>query len=272
MIDAPNMQNLLSKLQRELEIRNFSSRTIRSYLHHVRGFLAYAENNKLNENSVKNYIQIQIKRKNPSTVSSQISALKFFFNKVLEKALYLQHPKRNKSIPEILSLEEVKRLIDSTQNIKHRLILKLLYGCGLRVSEVVNLTKNDLNFNEGLIKINLSKGKKDRFVKIPNSMKEELENYVKINNEILFPSVRGSKLTTATIQKIVKNAARKSGIKENIHPHTLRHSFATHLLEQGTDLRIIQKLLGHSDIKITQIYLQVSQQSIKNIKSPLDNL
>jgi len=143
----------------------------------------------------------------------------------------------------------------------------------LRVSELVNLKKQDFNFQEGLIHIKLSKGKKDRFVKIPDSIKEELKSYSMLNNkEIFFPSNRGGKLTTATIQKIIKNSAKKANIKKNVHPHTLRHSFATHLLEQGIDLRIIQKLLGHSDIKTTQIYLSVSNQLIKNIKSPLDNL
>ena len=151
--------------------------------------------------------------------------------------------------------------------------IKLLYGCGLRVSEIVNLKKEDVNFDECLIKVRLSKGKKDRFVKIPDSISKELISYCELlDNKFLFESNRGGKLTTKTIQMIIKNACRKSGIKKKISPHSLRHSFATHLLEQGTDLRIIQKLLGHSDIKTTQIYTQISQASIKNIKSPLDNL
>jgi len=118
-----------------------------------------------------------------------------------------------------------------------------------------------------------SKGKKDRFVKIPDSLIKELKQYHQLEtSKILFPSSRGGKLTTSAIQAIIKNLSKKSKIKKNISPHTLRHSFATHLLEQGTDLRIIQKLLGHSDIKTTQIYLQISQALIKNIKSPLDNI
>jgi len=192
---------------------------------------------------------------------------------VLKQKINIPHPKRNKKIPEVLTLGEVKKLIGVINNIKHKLIVKLLYGCGLRVSELVNLKKQDFNFAEGLIHIKLSKGKKDRFVKIPDSIKEELENYYKLNNEeIFFPSARGGKLSTKSIQLIIKNSAKTAGIKKNISPHTLRHSFATHLLEQGIDLRIIQKLLGHSDIKTTQIYLSVSSQTIKNIKSPLDNL
>ena len=164
-------------------------------------------------------------------------------------------------------------MIEITSNIKHKLILKMLYGCGLRVGEITCLRKEDINFNESLIHIRLSKGRKDRFVKIPESLKEGLEAYCKLGNEqILFPSNRGGKLTKKTIGKIVENSAKKAGIKKRVYPHLLRHSFATHLLEAGTDLRIIQKLLGHSDIKTTQIYTQISQASIKNIKSPLDNL
>jgi len=119
----------------------------------------------------------------------------------------------------------------------------------------------------------MAKGKKDRFVKLPDTLKNELGNYCALSQEeVLFPSQRGGKLTTATIQAIVEKTAKKANIKKEVYPHLLRHSFATHLLEQGTDLRIIQKLLGHSDIKTTQIYTQISQQSIKNVRSPLDNL
>jgi site-specific recombinase XerD len=124
-----------------------------------------------------------------------------------------------------------------------------------------------------LIHIRLAKGKKDRFVKIPESMINDLKNYCEFESgKYLFESNRGGKLTTATVQAILKNAAKKSKIKKRVYPHLLRHSFATHLLENGTDLKVIQKLLGHSDIKTTQIYTQISQASIKNIKSPLDNI
>lgn len=145
---------------------------------------------------------------------------------------------------------------------------------GLRVGEVVGLKKKDFLFDENLIHIKMAKGRKDRFVKIPESLYQELLMFSELNpnDKVFFVSARGGKLTTTTIQKIVKNATVKSNIQKNVHPHTLRHSFATHLLENGVDIRIIQKLLGHSDIKTTQIYLQVSNQSIKNVVSPLDNL
>jgi len=266
---------LLNKLKQELEIRNFSKKTIKSYMFAVNRFLEFSEKKKLglNENIVKEYIRDLLKKQNPSTVSQNLSAIEFFFLKVLKQNLKIPHPKRNKPIPEILTQDELKNLINITNNIKHKLIIKLLYGCGLRVSEIVNLKKSDFDFCEGLIHIKLSKGKKDRFVKIPEILKQELINYSNLNKQdLFFVSTRGGRLTTATIQKIIKNSAKKAGIKKNISPHTLRHSFATHLLDSGTDIRIIQKLLGHSNIRTTQIYLKVSNQSIKNIKTPLDNL
>ena len=192
---------------------------------------------------------------------------------MLYKNIDVPNPRKNKKIPEVLTVGEVGRLIGAIDNIKHRLMIKMLYGCGLRVSELVNLKKSDLNFEENLIHIRLAKGRKDRFVKIPESVKEQLESYCKLEEkDTLFLSQRGGKLSTATIQKIIKNFSKKAGIKKNISPHTLRHSFATHLLEAGIDLKIIQKLLGHSDIKTTQIYLHVSNQLIRNVKSPLDYL
>ena len=266
-------EKFLEKLKTELEIRNFSGKTVKSYMNSVVKFLEFVKDKEMTEDLVKQYIQIKIKQKEPSSIAHDIFAIQFFFKNVLNKSIYIPRPKRNKKIPEILTKEEIKKMIDATSNIKHKLILKVLYGCGLRVSELVNLKKEEINFKENLIHIKLAKGKRDRFVKIPESVKEELENYCKLDKDkILFPSNRGGKLTTATIQAIVENAGRKARIKKEVYPHLLRHSFATHLLEQGTDLRIIQKLLGHANIKTTQIYTQISQASIKNIKSPLDNI
>lgn len=270
------MNGLLLRLKRELEIRNFSRKSIKSYMFHVDKFLRYASIKKegLNEEVVKDYIQKLLVRKNPSSVALSLSCLRFFFENVLGVRINIENPKRNKPIPEVLTIDEIKKLINSIDNVKHKLIIRLMYGCGLRVGEVVGLRKNDFLFDEDLIHVKMAKGRKDRMVKIPESLHQELLTFSELNpdSKIFFGSARGGKLTTTTIQKIVKNATLRAGIEKHVHPHTLRHSFATHLLEQGVDIRVIQKLLGHSDIKTTQIYLSISNQSIKNVKSPLDNL
>ncbi|MBS3090011.1 tyrosine-type recombinase/integrase [Candidatus Pacearchaeota archaeon] len=265
-------EEALRKLGQEIEIRNFSRKTLKGYVHSVSKFCDYLKDKPFSQEEVKNYVQMQIKKHNPSSVAHEIFAIQFFFDKVLGRKIYVPRPKRNKTLPDILTRDEALALVNAPVNIKHRLILKLLYGCGLRVSEVISLNKDDLNFNEKLMHVRLAKGKKDRFVRIPDSVTKELENYCNLLNEdVLFPSNRGGRLTTATIQAIVEQSAKKAGITKEVYPHLLRHSFATHLLESGTDLRIIQKLLGHSDIKTTQIYTRISQASIKNIKSPLDS-
>jgi integrase/recombinase XerD len=264
---------MIDKFAKEIKLRNYSDKTLKGYMFSVEKLIKYAEGKYLDEELIKDYIVKKLKKENPTSVRKDLFAIKFFFNCVFGKELNISNPKKNQTLPDILSQEEVKRLIDYTSNLKHKLILKLLYGCGLRNSELINLMVENIDFEQELIHIKLAKGKKDRFVKLPASIKEELQAYSKINNsDILFSSQRGGKLTTKTIQLILKNAAKKAGIKKRVYPHLLRHSFATHLLESGTDLRIIQKLLGHSDIKTTQIYLKVSNQSIKNIKSPLDSL
>ncbi|MEK6848097.1 MAG: tyrosine-type recombinase/integrase, partial [Nanoarchaeota archaeon] len=208
---------LLKRLEENLLLRNYSKETIKGYLIQVGKYLEFAENKGVNPESAKSFVLLQLKKKEPSSVGHLVFALKYFFQEIIKERLYISNPKRNKKIPEILTQEEIKRMINSLTNIKHKLILKLLYGCGLRVSEIVNLQKDNMNFNEGLIHILLAKGKKDRFVKIPASILEELRSYTSLLNEkTLFPSNRGGKLTKKTIGKIVENASKKAGITKKV--------------------------------------------------------
>ena len=265
------MNGLLKKLEENLLLKNYSKQTIKSYLFVIGKYLEFSKDIGVNSDSAKQFVIGKLTKDEPASVSHNVFALKYFFREILKHNLDIPNPKRNKTLPDILTIEEIRRMVDNTTNSKHRFILKLLYGCGLRVSEIVNLNNSDIDFEEELIHIRLAKGKRDRFVKLPSSIVVELNHYIELNeSKILFPSNRGGKLTKKTILKIVKNAAKKAEIKKRVYPHLLRHSFATHLLEAGTDLRVIQKLLGHSDIKTTQIYTQISQASIKNVKSPLD--
>ena len=151
------MSGLLDKLKKELEIRNFSKKTVKAYVNSVGKFLEFSENKGLNEEVVKNYVQSSLRKRNPSSVSRDLFAIKFFFENILKQKLNIPNPKKNKTLPDILTIEELRRLIEATSNIKHRLIIKLLYGCGLRVSEIRTLKKDDVNFIEDLIKIKLGK-------------------------------------------------------------------------------------------------------------------
>lgn len=269
------MNDLLSKLENEIRSRGFSGKTLRSYLFHVGRFLsdAKADPKSLTDRDIQNHFLKLGGFMDPLTVNLKLSAVKFFFREILGREIVVNYLKKPKRLPEVLTKDELSRLLSVTLNPKHKLILKLLYGCGLRVSEVVNLKKEDLRLSEGILIVRQSKGNKDRIVTIPNSIINDLQSFLGLHSsDYAFDSQVGNKLTTRTVGMIVLHAAMKAGIKKKISPHTLRHSYATHLLEQGTDLRIIQKLLGHSSIKTTEIYTHVSTNLIKNVVNPLDTL
>ncbi|MDD5748382.1 MAG: tyrosine-type recombinase/integrase [Actinomycetota bacterium] len=183
----------------------------------------------------------------------------------------MKFAKRSKKLPIVLSREEIKNIIDAIRNPKHKLIISLAYGAGLRISEVVNLKVKDVNLEELTIHLKNAKGKKDRITIFPEKIKTKLQNLIagKNLNDYLFESERGGKLTERTAQKVFENALQKAGIKKDATFHSLRHSFATHLLENGVDVRYVQELLGHQNIRTTQIYTQVTNPKLKNIKSPL---
>lgn len=255
----------------ECKLRGYSQKTIDSYLHHVRKFVK-------SKKSPKEYlIQLIEGRKSDETVRSACFAIKFYLNIVKRDSKGINRllkdipiVKREKKLPVVLSKEEIKKLISATTNINHRLIIQIGYSAGLRISEIINLKWQDINFDRNIIHIKRAKGKKDRIVMLSQKVKENLLTLDRDNKTYVFVTNRGKKYTQRTIQKIIENAAKRARIEKKITPHTLRHSFATHLLETGTDIRYIKDLLGHENIKTTLVYTKVSNKDISRIKSPLD--
>ena len=268
------MVNEIEKLQTELKLRGFSPLTVRNYTFFVDKFVKRNDKaiDQLTEDDVKSYLGDLIENKSKNTTMLAAAALKFFFSEVLKQPISsIRVPKKDKKLPEILTRDEVKKLVDATETKKSRLIVSLLYSSGLRVSELVHLKPGDFNMADKMGWVRKGKGSKDRIFVISETMAKDLEEYIKkSNNTYLFSN--GKPLTTRNIQKIVKLTKSKAGIDKKVTPHTLRHSFATHLLESGIDIRKIQLLLGHSSIATTQLYTHVSMEELKNIKNPLDML
>ncbi|MBU0978239.1 MAG: site-specific tyrosine recombinase/integron integrase [Patescibacteria group bacterium] len=270
------MQNQLDQVKRELKIRNYSSRTIKSYLYALREYFSFkkASLEILEQDNIRNFLlSCHQKGISPQSRNLFLNAIKFYYRSVIRvnQKIEIQSAKKSKSLPIVLSRKEIENILESTQNTKHKLLLSLSYGAGLRVSEVITLKVKDVNFAEMTIHIKNAKGQKDRISVLPekliNNLKISLSG--KISDDFVFASERGGKLTTRTAQKIFKNALVKSGVKKDATFHSLRHSFATHLLENGVDIRYVQELLGHQNIRTTQRYTHVTNPKLKNIQSPL---
>lgn len=264
----------LDALKSELKLRGFSPLTVRNYSFFVEKFLQRIGKNEeeIEQEDAKIYLSELFDSKSKNTIMLAAAALKFFYNEILKKDFsQIKMPKKDNSLPEVLTKEEIKKLINVADTIKSRLIISLLYSTGLRVSEIVNLKVEDINYEDNTGWVRRGKGAKDRMFVVSDSVLKELKEYLKgRGNTYVFS--KDKPLTTRNIQKIIKNARIKAGINKKVTPHTLRHSFATHLLEQGTDIRIIQTMLGHSSLSTTQIYTHVSSEQLKKIKNPFDNL
>jgi len=269
---------ILKKLETELRIRGFSDNTIKTYLTHNRLFLDFIkkEAKDIQEDDIKEYFaNIQSNKISNKTLALKKAALMFYYKEILKKDIIkFKTPRAERKIPEILTREEVKSLINTTKNLKSKLIIKLLYATGLRVSELTNLRLKDLSIDKREGWVRSGKGSKDRFFKLSDFLIEDLNKYISTldeKGEYLFPG-KNKTLTPRNIQKIVERSTSKAGITKRVSPHKLRHSFATHLLDNGTDIRMIQILLGHSSIATTELYTHISQEQIKKIKSPIDSL
>jgi site-specific recombinase XerD len=269
----------LASLAQELVIRGFSQRTIKSYLSHNQRFLDFIDKSarEINNQDIKDYL-LFLKAKNytNTSVNNVISALKFYYQQVLKRRLFFNvvRPKREKHLPQVLSKQQIKSIIAAAANLKHQLIISLLYGSGLRVSEVVVLKIEDLDLENKYIFVRGGKGNKDRYTLLSQNSIDLAREYLKIlsaEQKYLFSGAESrGYLHTRTVQKIFAAACQKVKIKTNVTCHSLRHSFATHLLENGVSIRYIQKLLGHQSIKTTEIYLKVARDFWQNLNSPLD--
>jgi len=272
-------EEFLKRIETELKISKNSSHTIRNYLQANSKLLDFSKKlpEEITIEDVKNFVAENLTEKSSSSEILFLAAIKYAYESIFNKnpTENIKRPKKESKIPVVLSKDEIKKLLDSITNKKSKLMISLIYACGLRVSELINLKPQDFDFPGKTIHIKQAKGKKDRIANIPEFLSKSLQslsNFQKQNNqEYLFTGPKG-KLSSRNLQKIVKKAAKKAGIEKDIHVHTLRHSFATHLLESGTDIRYIQELLGHSSLSTTQLYTHISQEQLRKVKSPLDNL
>jgi integrase/recombinase XerD len=277
------MTELRQRMIRDMKIRGLSNNTIKTYVYHVANIARYYDKSPavLTIDEIKKYlVHLRDEKKNSWSARNQlVAALNFLYKTTLNdptRLLTMPPRKKPKRLPEVLSREEVKRIINAPDNIKHRMLLKTAYAAGLRVSELVALRPEHIDSNRMLIRVEKGKGQKDRYTILSSSLLKELRIYwEKIKpGEWLFPSswygYTKDHINKTSVMKIYNAAKKKVGVTRGKGIHTLRHSFATHLLEAGYDIKTIQALLGHQSIKTTLVYLHVSDRNIAMVKSPFD--
>jgi site-specific recombinase XerD len=266
----------------ELRLQNRSENTVKNYRAAIAAFLDYFKGENPNEiplKEIRAYILHYRFEKNysPAFQNQVISALKVFYRVVYSIELndeYLPRPKKSRKLPRVISREEVEALIKHTRNPKHKLILMLMYGAGLRVGEVINVKVEDIDMNRKQLSIYNGKGRKDRSVNLTPVLCKYLDAYIKdfAPRIMLFSGQGNIHYSRESIAKIIKKAALKAGVKKKVTPHVLRHCYATHMLEKGVDLRYIQYLLGHKSSRTTEIYTHVSTNKISDLGSPIDDI
>jgi len=271
-----NQQEFLKNLETEIKIAKLSPYTVRNYVDFNKQLFEHSNKqpDEIVQQDIKNFLADKMNDRASSSTIVFLASIKFAYSSLLQKdpTSGIKRPKNERKIPSVLTKEEVIRLIESSSTTKSRLILQLLYSSGLRVSELINLKKSNLDFNENTGWVRSGKGKKDRMFFISKKLSTKLKKYTEKHSDWNYIFSEKNALTTRNIQKIVQKAAAKANINKDVHPHTLRHSFATHLLDAGTDLRKIQVMLGHSSIVTTTLYTHISNEQLKSIKNPLDEL
>lgn len=276
---------LLDRVRVGLTLRGFSPRTRKVYLGHLRRFLEWcreAPGGASDDPAARGqaYILELIEQRgiSKSYQNQLVSALRFLCESVMGQpklALEIPRPRKERHLPAVLSPGEVARILARARNLKHRALLMLVYSAGLRVGEVVRLRPDDLDVERGLVRVRRGKGGKDRYTLLARRAVDAVRLYKDAypTSRWLFPGPKPDRhLTTRSVQRIVKRLAEAAGVEKDVTTHTLRHSFATHLLEGGTNLRVIQELLGHQSARTTQIYTHVARSTLEAVRSPLDNL
>lgn len=272
--------DLIYNLQREMLRRGYSGRTIKTYCQCINKFMNFCkkELNKINKTDIKDFIDTYVDKDSPgSTINVNLNAIKFLFEEMLNKrvTLKIKYSKVAKALPVFLTKEEVIKLFNAVSNEKHKLILELMYSAGLRVSEALNLKRIDFEFDRSIGWVRKGKGNKDRPFIIAECLSSRLKDYINLNceniNSYLFLG-RNGKLSVRSVQEVIKKAAKRAGIEKNVHPHTLRHSFATHLIENGYSVGVVQPLMGHNSAETTMTYIHLANPKILNVRSPYDDI
>ena len=267
---------MFEALIEECILRNYSKRTIEIYVHYNKHFLKLSKKqpHEITQGDIRWYLGVLIRKgRSPSTVNLAHNALLFYYRGIMKRKFYdIPFQKKHQKVKETLAFEEICRLIDVTLNRKHKLMISMLYATGVRVSELVNIKVNDVDFSRKLLLVREGKGNKDRYTILSDKVINKLHKYLdtrKITSNYVFETHKGH-VTSATVQAVLKNAKKKAKIDKIVTPHVLRHSFATHLRDSGVQDSDIQKLLGHKSIKTTQTYATVSVEHLTRISNPYD--
>ncbi|MFC2129154.1 tyrosine-type recombinase/integrase [Bacteroidota bacterium] len=262
--------------------KRYSEKTIVMYVKAVLDFIKWLDKpvSEVNSFDVERYNRIEIVEKNYSLSyqNQVVSALKLLFRKISAQDIVIkdiERPRGEKRLPVVMNVKEIRDLLAATYNYKHKVMLSLTYACGLRRSELLNLMPKDIDSVSGQLTIRAGKGRKDRVVFISDKLINMLRGYYKAYRPTVWlfeGEIAGRKYSESSIQSVFKTSMRRAGIKKAATLHSLRHSFATHLMDTGTDTRLIQELLGHSSMKTTELYTHVSTKTLKNVRSPFDDL
>ncbi|MCK5319899.1 tyrosine-type recombinase/integrase [Candidatus Parcubacteria bacterium] len=267
-------------LAQELRLRNFSYKTVKAYTYYNQEILRFTEKSprEINSQDIKDYLDYLISSgKSTSTINQAINALKFYYGQILRRKFFfgeigIKRPKKEKKLPTVLSKQEIVKMINASDNLKHKLIVQALYSTGLRISELRNLKIDDIDFNRKNVFVKSGKGRKDRITIISETVLDNIDKYLLEYKPIICLFENGhtnKKMSVRGLQKVVSDLAKCAKIKKGVSAHSLRHSFATHLLENNVNLRYIQSLLGHTRLETTQIYTKVAINNFANIKDLL---